>query len=103
MSDNGIVCTRWRALERNTLKGFADLYIVKMRMTIRDCAMHEKNGKEWIQFPSKPKVREGALVMEDGRVSYEPPIIALDDEVRERFREAAIAAIKVKAAAAPSD
>ena len=92
-----IVCTRWRALERNTLQGFADLYIVRIKMTIRDCALHRKGDKEWIAFPSKPRVRDGAVVMEDGKAVYDPPLVALDDDVKERFRDAAVHAIRAKA------
>lgn len=96
MTDASVVCTKWRELERNTLRGFADLYIVRMKMTIRDCALHEKGDKAWIAFPSKPRLRDGAVVTENGKAVYDPPLISFDDDMRERFREAAVAAIRLK-------
>lgn len=94
-----IVCTRWRAIERNTLRGFCDLYIARMHMTIRDCSYHEGgDGKAWVGLPSKPKIRDGAVVSENGKVAYEPPIVSFDEDMRERFREAAVAAVRAKIA-----
>mgnify|MGYP001581955617 CR=1 FL=1 len=91
-----IICTRWQPYEKNTLRGFADLYLDKIGMTIRDCALHDKSGKEWIAFPSKPRIREGKLVIEDGRLVYDPPLISLDEAMRDKFRDAAVKAIHAK-------
>ena len=94
-----IVCTRWRPIERNTLRGFCDLYIARMHMTIRDCSYHEGgDGKAWVGLPSKPKIRDGAVVSENGKVAYDPPIVSFDEDMRERFREAAVAAVRAKIA-----
>ena len=43
-----VVCITWRPFERNTLKGFADLWLRTARLNIHGCAVHEKNGKRWI-------------------------------------------------------
>jgi hypothetical protein len=29
-------------------------------MVIKDCMLHEKNGKQWIAFPGKPYIKDGA-------------------------------------------
>jgi hypothetical protein len=99
-----IVCTAWRKHEKNTLRGFADLYLTKVRMTIMGCMLHEKNGWQWVSFPSTARLdAAGNLVKEDGKTVYNPPVIKFDDNVRERFMTAAIAAIGLKAAADQSD
>jgi hypothetical protein len=46
-----IVCTSFRAYEKNTLQGFATL--TYGGLVIKDCACHLKNGEKWIGFPSK--------------------------------------------------
>jgi hypothetical protein len=104
MSEPTIICTRWRAIERNTLRGFCDLHLTRARLTIRDCTYHEGgDGKAWIGLPSKPKIRDGAVVLKDGRPEYEPPLVSIDEDAREKFREAAVAAVKAKMAeAAPA-
>jgi len=32
-----VECTDWRARERNTLRGFADIYLPSLHLEIRDC------------------------------------------------------------------
>ncbi len=91
-----ITCTRWQPYEKNTLRGFADLYMDKVGMTIRDCALHEKGDKAWIAFPSKPRMRNGTIVTEDGRPVYDPPLVSLDDAMKDKFRDAAVRAIHAK-------
>jgi hypothetical protein len=48
-----IRCIRFRAFEKNTLKGFAGLELTRVGLIIRDCTLHEKNRKEWVGFPAR--------------------------------------------------
>jgi hypothetical protein len=52
----------FRPLKRNTLCGFATITITELKLTIRDVAVHEKNGKRWAQLPAKPQIKEGMLI-----------------------------------------
>ena len=92
-----ITCTRWQPYEKNTLRGFADLYMDKVGMTIRDCTFHEKGDKAWVAFPSAPMMKNGGLVKDDeGKTVYTKPFVSFDEKMAERFRDAAVAAIRAK-------
>ncbi len=53
MSKLPVECTGWHPCERNTLRGFADIFLPSLHLEIRDCAVHEKNGKRWVQLPRR--------------------------------------------------
>lgn len=44
----------FRKFEKNTLKGFTDVQLQDLKIEIRDVALHELDGKRWIQLPAKP-------------------------------------------------
>ena len=50
-----VICTDWRKCERYTLRGFADFLIPTIELHVRDCAVHENNGKHWVQLPARPQ------------------------------------------------
>src|SRR5215218_6700463 len=64
----------WKPLERNTLRGFATIMVKELQLAIRDCAVHERDGKRWVQLPSKPQIeRTGNTIKnEAGKVQYVP-------------------------------
>src|SRR5262245_1171749 len=71
-------CREFKPLVRNTLRGFAEVHIAELRLTIKDIPVHTKNGKCWVQLPSKAQVKDGALVKNaEGKVQY-IPILAWD-------------------------
>jgi hypothetical protein len=88
-------CKRFKPLVRNTLRGFADVFIVELKLTISDIAVHTKAGKCWAQLPAKPQVRDGALVKgDDGKIQY-IPIMQWDSRaVSDAFSRAAVAAVR---------
>ena len=106
MTDALVICTAWTPVEKNTLRGFADLYFTKMRMTIHGCMLHEKAGKKWVSFPSMPKQQPDGNVARngEGKIVYKPPVISFDQDVRDRLTDAAVAAIEARSAtpASPS-
>jgi len=63
-----IRCIKVRRYEKNTLKGFVDLEFSPVSLVLRDCTWHEKNGQEWISFPSRSY--EG----DDGATRWQPLI-----------------------------
>jgi hypothetical protein len=91
-----VVCTAWKPFERNTLKGFADLWLRAVRLNIRNCALHEKNGRRWVQLPAKPQLdKDRNLVRgEDGKIRYAKVIEFDSREVADRFNAAALKAIE---------
>jgi len=89
-----IRCIRFRALEKNTLKGFADLELTRVGIVIRDCTWHEKNGHEWVGFPAR------SYEAKDGTTAWQPLVefAAGATEARQQFQEQAVAAIRAVAA-----
>lgn len=48
-----IECINFRSLNRGTLQGFADIFVPKWGVEIHGFTLHMKDGKRWINFPSK--------------------------------------------------
>ena len=88
-----IICKRFSPLERNTLKWFCDINIVDLNMTIKDVAIHAKNGATWASPPSKPQIRDGAVVTDNGKAQYVNIIEFGDRAARDRFSSAVIDAV----------
>ena len=96
MSKLTVTCTDFRKLEKNTLLGFATIYIAEMRMTISDVGIHEKNGKRWAALPSKPMIGKDktALTDSNGKVRYAPLFSFDEDRVRYAFSDAVVNAVE---------
>ena len=91
-----VLCTAFKAYEKNTLRGFADLWLRAARLHVRGCAVHEKNGKRWVQLPARPQLdKDRNLVKGDGgKVAY-ATILEFDSrEVADKFNAAALKAIE---------
>jgi hypothetical protein len=86
-----IRCIKVRRYEKNTLRGFVDLELLCVGLVLRDCTWHEKNGEEWISFPSRSY--EG----DDGATRWQPLIefAAGTRQARAQFQRQAIAAIHI--------
>jgi len=99
MSKLSLSCSEFKPFKRNTLMGFAVIKIDAMKLTIKDVAVHEKNGKRWAQLPSKPMVsRDGAVLKDDaGKIKYSVIMEFDGKEVRDAFSAAAVAAVIEKA------
>jgi hypothetical protein len=95
MSKLTITCTDWRALHRNTLRGFAVVTIAELKLTIRDVAIHQKNDSRWAQLPAKPQVKDGALIKDaaTGKIAYTSVMEFTSKAVRDAFSQAVIAAV----------
>ena len=96
-TDNAsVICTAWKPFERNTLKGFADLWLRNARLNIHGCAVHEKNDRRWVQLPAKPQIDKDRNLVRDegGKVQYAKILDFDSREVADRFNEAALKAIE---------
>jgi hypothetical protein len=93
-----ITCESFRPLVRNTLRGFAEITIAEMRLTIRDVVVHQRGEARWAQLPAKPQVKDGALVKDaTGKVQY-VHIMDFDSRaVRDAFSRAVVRAVLERA------
>lgn len=48
-----IECIRYTPVNKGSLVGYADLYVVKWDFEIFGCQLYQKDGKRWVNFPSK--------------------------------------------------
>jgi hypothetical protein len=89
-----IICKKFSSFERNTLLGFAEINITDLGMTMRDVAIHTKNGSTWASPPSKPQIKDGAVVKDDaGKIQYLAIIEFGSREARDKFSAAVISAV----------
>ena len=89
-----ITCSEFRPLHRNTLRGFAEIEIAELQLTIKDVAIHVRDGARWAQLPAKPQVRDGALVRDaDGKIAYAHIMDFASRAVRDAFSAAVIRAV----------
>ena len=68
--------------------GFADFFVPKMGLHIRDCSLHQKDGRKWISFPSKKYVND------DGEEKYRAYLRFEERSIEDQFRKEAIEAIE---------
>jgi hypothetical protein len=91
-------CREFKPLVRNTLRGFAEVHIGELRLTINDVAVHTKGGRCWAQVPAKPQVRNGALVKNDeGKIQYIAMLAWDTRAVADAFSDAVVAAVRALA------
>lgn len=88
-----VVILEWKAIERNTLRGFAKVKLGAL--VISDVAAHTKNGTSWAQLPSKPQItREGIIRKSaEGKALYTPIIEWDNRDSANRFSASVVAAI----------
>jgi hypothetical protein len=93
-----VTCGSFHPLVRNTLRGFAEITIAELRLTIRDVAIHQKGNARWAQLPAKPQVKDGAPVKDaTGRVLY-VNIMDFDSRaVRDAFSRVVVDAVLSRA------
>src|SRR5688500_3745993 len=82
-----ITCTGSRPDERNTSRGFADLQVRELKLTIRDCPVHQKGDSAWVSLPGKPQIDKDGNALRDagGRLKYVAVLEFADAGVRNAF------------------
>jgi hypothetical protein len=86
----------FRPMERNSLRGFVTLALDPSGLVLRDCTLHRKDGKEWIGLPGKPQIDTEGKHRRDpvtGKPLYTAVVEVVGREARDRFQEAALAAV----------
>ena len=48
-----IECIRYMPVNKGSLVGYADIYVVKWDWEIYGCTLHQKDGKRWVNLPQK--------------------------------------------------
>ena len=93
-----VTCETFHPLVRNTLRGFAEISIAEMRLTICDVAIHEKGVSRWAALPAKPQIKDGTLVKDvTGKVQYVHILDFDSREVRDAFSRAVVQAVLERA------
>jgi hypothetical protein len=90
-----VTCESFHPLLCNTLRGFAEIHIAEIRLTIRDVAIHQKGEARWAALPAKPQMKDGALVKDPatGKIQYVPVMEFDGRAVREAFSRVVIDAV----------
>src|SRR5262249_11092961 len=89
-----IQCRAFHPVYRNTLRGFAEIRINELRLTIRDVAIHEKGKCRWAQLPAKAQIRDGELVHDEhGKIQYFHLMNFETRAVADAFSAAVVAAL----------
>lgn len=62
-----------RGKDGSTLRGFADIEIPILELTIPDVPVHSQNGKHWAQIPGKAQTNGDQVVRKpNGKIAYVP-------------------------------
>jgi hypothetical protein len=94
MAKMNITVTEFKPVNRNTLVGFAIIRVAQIRLTIRDVAVHEKNGESWAQLPARPQIdRDGVAIRKGDKVQYATLLEWDDAATRTAFSRAVVAAL----------
>ena len=83
-----IECIDFRSHVKGSLQGFANLWIPKMGLEIFGCTLHMKDGKRWLNLPSREYVDK-----ETGETKYMSVIRFRDKDHHTIFSERAKRAI----------
>jgi hypothetical protein len=83
-----IRCIKYRAYQKNTLRGFVDLELTRVGLVIHDCTWHESHGQEWVGFPARK-------YEVNGETKWQPVIEFAPSakDAKEQFRKHAVEAI----------
>jgi len=95
MPEMPVALLEWRAVRKNTLRGFATIRLGKS-LRIKDVAIHTSNGKRWASFPSKPVLDQQGVQTKDerGKNRFAPLLEWLDRDSADRFSEGVIACVE---------
>jgi hypothetical protein len=92
---SGMKIVDWRPLRRNTLLGFATVEMPS-GMVMAEIGIMRADRGEWAAPPSKPQIDRDGVGMKDaaGKLKYTPIISFTSKEVRDRFSNAVIEALR---------
>lgn len=87
--------TNWRPLRKGSLIGFVSVSMPS-GMAIHEISVLETNGRFWAAPPAKPMVdRDGRVMIgDDGKRRYSPLVEFASKELRSRWSDSVIAALR---------
>lgn len=93
MGENRLVVSKWRAVSKNTLLGFADVELPN-GLLIHDISVHEKNGRRWTAMPATARIDDGRQRVVDGKAQWKKILEWRSRDLSERFAARLIEAIQ---------
>lgn len=84
-----IECMEFKRVDKGNLVGFADVFISGWGLEVYGLSLHEKNGRRWVNFPSK-------MYEKDGERKYAPYFRFRDSDKYRLFCEQVKEAIENK-------
>jgi hypothetical protein len=85
-----IIAEDFRPYLKYTLRGFVIIALPEIGIRIKECTLHEKNGRAWIGFPGRQWTDQ------QGNKQWSNLVEFLDGADRWAFQDAAVAAIKLR-------
>lgn len=83
----------WRAMERNSLRGFVSVQVGALE--IFDVTVMSASGRKWCGMPGKPQIgQDGLTVKKDGKVQYSQVMNWATKDARDRFSASVIEALE---------
>jgi hypothetical protein len=101
-----MVCRNFRPLRKNTLVGFAEIHITDLDLTMKDIAVHGKNGSRWAAPPARPQLSKDGTVIKDeqtGMPAYANIIEFGCRASRDRFSQQVVDAVVARVPGAFAD
>jgi hypothetical protein len=94
MTPSIVIIEEFRPLLKNTLIGFAR---VKMPsgLVFHDVSIHRHGDSTWASPSAKPQIgRDGSHIRRDGKTQYSPVVSFASKEVRDKFSDAILDALR---------
>lgn len=90
-----IIVSDWKPVERNSLRGFC-MVSLPSGLILHDVSVYCKDSRWWASPASKPMLdRDGkAMRGEDWKIKYLPIVSFASKEIRDRFSEQVIEALR---------
>ena len=79
----------FKKFEKGSLQGFFTVRLPKISLEIRGCSLHSKDGKHWVNLPSKPYKKE------DGTEGWSYIVRWVDKKVYDRFQQEVLEALQL--------
>ena len=87
-----IECIKYVSVNKGSLLGYADFYVQKTGLEIIGCQLHQKEGRRWINMPSKEYTND------QGEKKYAPCVRYRERAHMDAFSELCKKAIEKKCA-----
>ena len=82
-----VKCLRFKSYQKGSLLGFADFRIENLGIDVFGCNVYQKDGRRWINLPSKE------FVNENQEKKYSPIVKMIEPEKMKEFTKEANRAI----------